>query len=295
MHGHPNRELLEALMEGSALDLGLDEDKRTTAELIEDAVRVCSQAFDLYHKLPSATRSTLRGFSPQLLALAADQAQDLERAEAARERAMTAQRESEQRLLRMFAENLAMYQQGLSVLVRVGGTNPEVDENCVPLPLPTTNFDLARALERLALHAGGLLRSPDRAVKQRALLLGLDTGYANALSAAGAAMMALEHEVTTVGQLGAAQRGLEAARSTTRTLTRLIAEAFDFASKIDPAINALPSARRAQPVARGVPRRAPPELRPASTTIRVVNTPEPRPVSPLQLGHLPTIVTKKPA
>lgn len=281
-------------MEGASVDLGLEEDKRTTAELIDEAIRVCSQAFDLYHKLPTGTRHTLRGFSPQLLALAADQAQNLERAEAARERAMAAQRDAEQRLQRMFAENLAMYQQGLSVLVRVGSTNPEVDENCVPLPLPTTNFDLARALERLALHAGGLMRSPDRAVKARSLLLGLDSSYADALSAAGASMMALEQEVTSVGSLGVAQRGLETARSTTRTLTRLISDAFEFASKIDPTITSLPTARTKHTTQREPPRR-PTEHRPPSTTIRVVNAPTPKPVSPLQLGHLSTLITKKPA
>jgi hypothetical protein len=282
-------------MEGAPVDLGVDEDKRTTAELIEDAIRVCSQAFDVYHKLPSTTRSTLRGFSPQLLALAADQAQDLERAESTRERALASQRDAEQRLGRMFSENLAMYHQGLTVLVRVGGTNPELDENSVPLPLPTTNFDLARALERLALHAGGLLRSPDRAVKQRAFLLGLDPSYANELSAAGARMMALEHEVTSIGPLGAAQRSLEAARSTTRTLTRLISEAFDFASKIDPTIHALPPTRPKPMVQREVPRRAPEPHRPPATTLRVVGSPEPKPVTPIHFGQATTLITKKPA
>jgi hypothetical protein len=283
-------------MGGASVDLGLDEDKRTTAELVEDTIRICSQAFDVYHKLPATTRSTLRGFSPQLLALTADQAQDLERAESTRERALTAQRDAEQRLRRMFSENLAMYQQGLTVLVRVGGANPEVDENCVPLPLPTTNFDLARALERLALYADGLLRSPDRSVKQRALLLGLDAGYADALTAAGSRMMALEHEVTSIGPLGAAQRGLEAARSTTRALTRLISEAFEFASKIDSTIQALPSPRvKPAVVPREAPRRTPEAHRPPSTTIRVVSAPEPKPVVPLHLGQAPTLVTKKPA
>lgn len=282
-------------MEGACVDLGFEEDKRTTSELIEDAVRVCSQAFDVYHKLPVQTRNTLRGFSPQLLALAADQAQDLERAESTRERALTAQRDAEQRLRRLFSENLAMYQQGLSVLVRVGGTNPEVDENGISLPLPTTTFDLARALERLALHAGGLLRSPDRGVKQRALLLGLDSGYADMLSATGANMMALEHEVTSIGPLGAAQRGLEAARSTTRTLTRLISEAFDFASRIDPTIHALPSPRGKLVLQREVPRKAHEPHRLPSTTIRVVGGPDPKPISPLHLGQAPTLITKKPA
>jgi hypothetical protein len=292
MYGRPAPGLLEALLEKADRELTDDDAKRTTNDLIEAACKVYVAAYEAYGKLMPPARARLKGFSPQLLSLAADRADQLERAHATHERTSLSRTQAETRLRAIVASNQALYAQGRRVVAMVRGDDPEAEGQEDAGAAPVTSFEIAQGLERLSIHGRALVRSGDPNVRGRALLYGLDDAYCGALSAAGAEMMELDQKVGDISELSAARQEVELGRAVTLLLVRTILEAFAAARAVDPTMPALPAifatfARAPVPVkaapieARGVPTQPAPRPDP---TLRLREA-EPKSVRPLPLGQ----------
>lgn len=241
MYGRPAAGLLEALLETAERGLTDDDPKRTTNDLIEAACKVYVAAYHAYGKLLPQARARLKGFSPQLLSLAADRADQLERAHATYERTSQTRTLAETKLRTIVSGNQALYAQGRRVVAMVRGEDSEAGgEEDAPVA-PITSFEIAQGLERLSIHGRSLVRSGDPGVRGRALLYGLDDAYCGALSAAGAEMMELDQKVGDISELSAARQEVELGRSVTLLLVRTILQAFEAARAVDVMIPALPA------------------------------------------------------
>jgi len=293
MFGRPAAGLLEALLEKADRALASDDGKRTTTDLVEAACKVYAAAYEAYGKLPPPARMRLKGFSPQLLSLAADRVEQLERAHTAHERATLVRTQAETKLRAIVSSNLALYSQGRRVVAMVRGDDPEAGSEEEAGALPATSFEIAQGLERLSIHGRSLVRSSDVGTRGRALLYGLDDAYCDALSAAGAEMMDLDQKVGDISELSTTRQEVELGRSITLLLVRTILEAFESARGVDATIPVLPAtpaswgkgAASAKPAidARGNPL-TDPAPRP-DPTLRLRNAPT-KSVRPLPLGQI---------
>jgi hypothetical protein len=293
MFGRPAAGLLEALLEKADRALLSDDGKRSTPDLVESACKVYAAAYETFGKLPPPARIRLKGFSPQLLSLAADGAEQLERAHADHERANLVRTQAETKLRAIVSSNLALYSQGRRVVALVRGDDPEAGKEDEAPVLPATSFEIAQGLERLSIHGRSLVRSSDGGIRGRALLYGLDDAYCDALSSAGAEMMDLDQKVGDITEISKLRQEVELGRSVTLLLVRTILEAFEAARGVDVAIPALSGAPASSWGNRPVGNHAvspkgsaltDPAPRP-NPTLRLQNAP-PKSVRPLPLGKV---------
>ena len=294
MFGRPAAGLLDALLEKADRALANDDGKRPTADLVEAACKVYAAVYETFGKLPPPARVRLKGFSPQLLSLAADRAEQLERAHNAYERATLIRTQAETKLRAIVSSNLALYSQGRRVLAMVRGDDPEAGDDETTPQAPATSFEIAQGLERLSIHGRSLVRSTDTGIRGRAVLYGLDDAYCDALSAAGAEMMDLDQKVGDITELSKSRQEVELNRSITLLLVRTILEAFESARAVDTSIPALPSAAAGWATSAPTGNAAakigtgPPLTDPAprpDPTLRLRNVPS-KSVRPLPLGQV---------
>jgi hypothetical protein len=293
MFGRPAAGLLEALLEKADRGLTSDDGKRTTTDLVEGACKVYAAVYEAFGKLPPPARVRLKGFSPQLLSLASDRVEQLERAHTAYERATLVRTQAETKLRAIVSSNLALYSQGRRVMAMVRGDDAEAGEDETTPVLPATSFEIAQGLERLSIHGRSLVRSSDAGIRGRALLYGLDDAYCDALSAAGAEMMDLDQKVGDITELSKTRQEVELGRSITLLLVRTILAAFEAARGVDATIPALPTAASSwssgasngkSPATGKGASLTDPAPRP-DPTLRLRNVP-PKSVRPLAIGHV---------
>jgi hypothetical protein len=243
--GRPEPGLLEAALEGvdarRAVDRAL---VQPTDQLVEQSFAVCLEAHAAWQRCSTAQRSQLRGFSAPLLGLAAEQALCLERHHAEYERLERDRSEAGSRLRDLFDRNVLLSTQARMVLEKVSGEAVTVREELALQEPPGNSFALAQALHRVAHIGYALLRSASPAVRGRAKLYGLDEGFLDGLSTAGAELVNLEERAGDVSAVQTKKVQMDRAQVATFVLVRQIVEAFEAANQLDPKIGALPSSPR---------------------------------------------------
>jgi hypothetical protein len=231
--GKPDPGLLEAALEPAEAQATLEQAKSEPAEaLLASAVAVCSEAHDLWQRLPTAHRAQVRGFSIALLGLAIDQTLLFERT-MAEHGALSAEHDVAVARLRELVPRCGlMCSQAAQVLEKVSGEPRREDDGYASVAADTT-FALAQSLHRLA-HAGQeLLRSTAVAIGRRAMLYGLNETFLDGLAAAGAELVRVNEKACTTGPLQESRRALEQAHQATFLLVTQVAEAFATAHRLE--------------------------------------------------------------
>jgi hypothetical protein len=229
--GRPDPELLEAALEPAHAQAIQDRAKEESPDAVLGAAfSICLEAHELWQQLGTRERAQVRGFSLQLLGLAADQTLCLERAIAAHVTLSAEHSLAVARLKELVPRGALLCAQAGRVLERVAGEPKPVDDSPA---VPNTTFALAESLHRLA-HAGQeLLRSTNVAIRRRALLYGLNEGFLVGIA---------NEKACGTGPLETSRRALDHAQRATFLLVAQIADAFAAAHRLDPRIAALPSA-----------------------------------------------------
>lgn len=245
--GRAEAGLLEAALEGvdakRALDRALAE---PTPQLVEQAYAVCLEAHSAFQRYSSTQRAHLRGFSLQLLALAAEQALLLERTHTEYERKQKEQEDAKSQLRELFERNLKLSAQARMVLEKVNGDDPVVQKELAKPETPSTSYELSESLKRLSDLGNKLLRAGVSSVRGRARLYGLDDNFLSGIIVAGAELVALEQKAGDQSTLTMRKNQLDRAQAATYVLMRQIGEAFEAAAGIDSNISPLVAAVQAK-------------------------------------------------
>lgn len=242
--GRAEAGLLEAALEGvdakRALDRALSE---PTAQLVEQAYAICLEAHAAFQRYSTSQRSHVRGFSLQLLALAAEQSLLLDRTLTEYDRKQKEQEDAKARLRELFERNVKLAAQARMVLEKVSGDDPVVQKELKEPEAPSTSYALAESLKRLSELGDQLIRSGVGAVRGRARLYGLDENFLSGIAVAGAELVAMEQKAGDQSALTMRKNQLDRAQAATYVLIRQIGEAFGAAAGVDTQIAPLVAAQ----------------------------------------------------
>jgi hypothetical protein len=232
-----------ALLEG-ADDAALVALGRTikSPHLVTDERRLYSIAFDVWQNATPEQKDNLRGFSPELLAVAVAHARKLaEMAESHDERAGAAAASRESRLAAArasFSAALTLRDQAANVLRGVAGQDKSLS-TLVDGAVGTADDGaaLAKGLEGLAAVGRNLLQHKKDAVAKRAKLMRLDAGYLAKIEAAA-------KQVRETAQAAAARSGgkaitqgaLDREDGVNAIILGHILDVFETAHDVDPTI-----------------------------------------------------------
>jgi hypothetical protein len=241
--GKPDPELLAALLDGTIeADLVAKGRDIASSRVLTDMRRVYTLAHTFWSGAPAETRDKLRGFSPELLAIAVDQALVLEGMAAEHE--MTGQDHDAGRAKRdaalreAFSRALTLRDQAYEILRGVAGTG-EVAQKELASALGTAEdaAALTRGLQKLVELGKRYLSQKKGPIAVRAKLLRLDDGYLDRLEAAADALAkaAKKAGARPAGQK-VTQGALDRADGVNLLLLGLIIRAFENAHEEDPTI-----------------------------------------------------------
>jgi hypothetical protein len=210
-----------------------------TLQLIAQANVTLCRADQIWRGLPREQRTRLRGFSPQMLGLAADQAIKLGDAHYDHKRALEKHAAARSVLLEAIDKGAALAQQAGAVLKKVcpGEDAPSKAANAKSA-FDASDAERSVALEhdlnRLSAAAEHALAVGNGAVKSRSVLYGLDEEYARTLIQASVDLARLCAHATDESEIQRTRNELEHAQAITTLLLRQIGEAFEVANKLDP-------------------------------------------------------------
>jgi hypothetical protein len=230
--------MLEALLEGVTAER-LQELKAssTVADLVDRASKMLVRADRFLREASSAQRAKLRCFSPEMLALAADQSFRLGHALESYNRVVEEEARAKLAQQEAVAGAAALVEQASKVLKRVHIANKDdVARASAEKPLGDGGESaaaLTEALTRLAREGERVLRGGGAAVKNRAILYGLDGSYLESLAKMSSRLAELNAQVGNGQTVAGAQKALDQAHAVTAFLLQQIAEAFDTAHKLD--------------------------------------------------------------
>jgi hypothetical protein len=276
--------MLEALLEDvSAARLHELKTASSAEELVDRASKALIRADQTLREASHEQRSKLRGFSSEMLALAADQTFRLGHENEQFKRAVDEDARARAGLTDTLTRAGALVEQALFVLAKVCGNSDGTRRavEAIRPPPQDGNGDqgaiLAETLRRLARAGERVIQGGSIAVKNRAILYGLDGSYLESLTRMGSGLTELAGKVKGGGQVPAAQQALDQVHGITAFLVQQIDEAFAAAHKLDPAVPQLvpadPSGARPMPgvrVAFASTEATPPEMRILGTTIPAV-------------------------
>jgi hypothetical protein len=216
----------------------------SSTELIDRANKMLTRADQVLRESTQEQRRSLRGFSPEMLALTADQAFRLGHLLARYEQVALEGARKQEALRDTFQLAADLTEQSATLIAKVYASKEKfVDAAVVPQAdsKPTAAI-LAQALIRLARAAGRALREGSPAVKNRATFYGLDGAYVETLTGTASRLTQLEAETKSGGELQSISKAMDHAHSTTAFLLGQVGEAFDMANKLDPRIPRLAAA-----------------------------------------------------
>ncbi len=242
--GKPDPSLLEALLDGTTeAQLVGKGNKIASPRVITDMRRLYAHAYSFWQSASDAQKETLRGFSPELLAVAVEEALGLEVMVAAHEEtgdARAASRATLEAALRdAFDKALGLRDQAHGVLLAVAGSDAATQEE-VQQAVGTAEDAgaLVRGLGALVAIAKRFLSADaGPALAKRAKLMRLDTTYIEKLEKAASAF-ASAAQAATARPAGKqiTQGTLDRADGVNLLLLTLTVRAFDDAHEQDPTI-----------------------------------------------------------
>ncbi len=241
--GTPDAAFLEALLDGTTEAQLVGKGRQiASTRVLTDVRRLYVLAYSFWQSATDTQKETLRGFSTDLLAVAAHQAIQLDGMVAVHEEkgeARGATRAALDAALRdVFQKALVLRDQAHDVLLGVAGSDPaaqeEVNQAVGTAEDPAT---LGRGIGALVALGKKYLVTPSGPIKTRAKLLRLDADYIAKLEGIGAALSAATQaaHARPAGEK-ITQGGLDRADGINLLLLGLIIRAFDDAHEQDPTI-----------------------------------------------------------
>jgi hypothetical protein len=270
--------MLEALLEDvTAERLRELKASSTVADLLDRANKTLVRADRFLREASSAQRAKLRCFSTEMLALAADQSFRLGHALESYDRVVEEEARAKLAQQEAVAGAAALVEQACKVLKRVHIAGKDDALRAPDAEKPSSDggespAELTEALTRLARAGERVLRGGGTAVKNRAILYGLDGSYLESLARMSSRLAELNAQVGNGQKVEAARRALDHAHAVTAFLLQQVADAFETAHKLDrtiPQLEEAPEQGATSPRrgAAGAQGQAPPETRILGATV----------------------------
>jgi hypothetical protein len=258
--GRPDPELLEAALEPAHTQAIQERAKEESPDaVLAGAFSICLEAHELWQQLGTRERAQVRGFSLQLLGLAADQTLCLERAIAAHVTLSAEHSLAMARLRELVPRGALLCEQAGRVLERVAGEPKPADDSPA---VPNTTFALAESLHRLARAGQELLGSTNVAVRRRALLYGETRHFSTASPRPAWSSPASTRSVPGRGRWKPSRRALDHAQRATFLLVSQNRRRVRRGARLDPRITRFQVLRQER-ISRATSVRRPFELPPA--------------------------------
>lgn len=241
--GRQDASLVSAVLDGVTDDMLAKEARRyDTADVLRDAYRLCSEAYEVWRRLEPMQRRLLKGFSQPLLGLACEHAIALEQASKKAHVDIESAGDAHKICCELYAKALVLHEQALEVLQRVAGDDPALRALLSHAAAPgQVASEMAEALDRLTRIGAMLLWSEAGTVRARCSLYGLDECYLETLTALGQELTDADRKLQGLQNVSGPNNDDEIRHTQGIVLLLLgqITEAFQMANKVNPLVPAL--------------------------------------------------------
>lgn len=256
--GRPSREVAAALLAAAARMPPARKDPKLVARFISEATSICKTAHLSFRRYNLSQRAALRGFSTELLAVAAMQVIELDRTYRLYQRDLKDLGEVGARLATAALHARGLCEQAHAVLAAVSAGEISLD---LETPIPSDPDGVRFAMMKVSRQARSILTCQTPSVRQRCRSYGLDDGYLVTIEASMTTISDIIEKSVDDKAVEGRRADLDYAFCVAAAAVLQIADAFDLAHRVDGAIMPLANAvavRRASTMAPPIERSAAP-------------------------------------